>query len=74
MVRFLIYIESSSNLAQSQNSQSIRIEMAREKVKTLLFKNHEEMTFFLLPIYDIFWVAKTTQRWHEDQMSQGVEG
>ena len=73
-MRFLIYIKFSSNLAQSQNSPSIRLEMAQEKVKMLLSENHEKVTFFSLPIYNILRAAKTTQRWHEDQTSQGVEG
>ena len=50
------------------------LEMAQEKVKTLLLKNHEKVTFYLLPIYNILRAAWTTQRWHEDQTSQGVEG
>ena len=73
-MRFLIYIEFSSNLAQSQSSRSIRLEMAQEKVKTLLFENHEKITFFSPPIFNILRAAKTTQRWHEDQTSQGVAG
>ena len=73
-MRFLIYIEFSSNLAQSQNSRLIRLEMAQEKLKMLLYENHEKINFFSLPIYDILRAAKTTQRWHEDQTSQGVEG
>ena len=41
-MRFLIYIEFFSNLAQPQNSRSIRLEMAQGNVKTLLFENHEK--------------------------------
>ena len=74
LVRFSIYIEFSSNLAQSQNSRLIRLKMAQEKLKMLLYENHEKVNFFSLPIYDILRAAKTTQRWHEDQTSQGVEG
>ena len=66
-VRFLIYIEFSTNLAQSQNSQSIRLEMAQEKVKTLFFENHEKILFFWLPIFNFLHAAKTAQRWHDDQ-------
>ena len=44
------------------------------RLKMLLFENQEKITFFSLPIYDILRAAKTTQRWHEDQTSQGVEG
>ena len=66
-MRFLIYIEFSTNLAQSQNSQLIRLEMAQGKVKTLLFENHEKIPFFSLPIFNFLHVAKTTQRWHDDQ-------
>ena len=42
-MRFLIYIEFSSNLAQSQNSRSIRLKMAQENVKMLLMENHEKI-------------------------------
>ena len=72
-VRFLIYFEFSSNLAQSQNSWSIRLEMEQEKVKTLLFKNNEKITFFSLPIYNILQAVKTTQRRHRYQTSQRVK-
>ena len=74
LVRFLMYIEFSSNLAQSQNSQSIFLELAQEKVKLLLFKNHDKVTFFFLPIYKILQAAETSQRQHEEQTSKGVKG
>ena len=66
LVRFLIYIKFSSNLEQSQNSGSMGLEMAQEKQKMLLFENHEKVTFFSLPIFNILLVAKSTQRWYED--------
>ena len=62
LVRFLIYNKCSSNLEQSQNSGSMGLEMAQEKQKMLLFENHEKVTFFLLPIYNILWAAETSQK------------
>ena len=49
-MRFLIYIEFSSNLVQSQNSRSIRSEMAQWNVKTVLFKKSlKKSSFFHYP-------------------------
>ena len=66
-MRFLIYIDFSTNQEQSQNSQSIGLEMAQEKGKTLPFENHEKIQFFLQPIFNFLHAAKTTQRLHDNQ-------
>ena len=66
MVRFLIYIKFSSHLAQSQNSRSIRLEMAQKNVEKLLFENHEIKTSksISLPIYNILRVDNGDNRSH----------
>ena len=50
-VRFLIYIKFSSNLAQPQNSWSIRLKMAQGNVKILLLKIMKKVALILFATY-----------------------